>query len=105
MFMRVGLTPGTRLAPIGAPGASHLTRQLFAAFRAGREGAPRLSVLTPLDETIDALNTYEPEAILGYPSVAGLLAVRAARGPPAHRTAAGRGPRCSSPPCSTVRCP
>ena len=74
MFMRIGLRPGTRLAPIGAPGASHLTRQLFAAFRAGRLGAPQLSVLTPLDETVDALNAYQPEAILGYPSVAGLLA-------------------------------
>ena len=74
MFMRIGLTPGTRLAPIGAPGASHLTRQLFAAFRAGREGAPQLSVLTPLDAIVQALNAYQPEAILGYPGVAGLLA-------------------------------
>jgi phenylacetate-CoA ligase len=74
IFMRIGLTPQTRLAPIGAPGPSHLTRQLFAAFSAGREGAPRLSVLTPLGEIVAALNAYQPEAILGYPSIAGLLA-------------------------------
>jgi phenylacetate-coenzyme A ligase PaaK-like adenylate-forming protein len=74
MFMRIGLRPDMRLAPIGAPGASHLTRQLFAVFRAGRAGAPRLSVLTPVPEIVEALNAYRPDALLGYPSVAGVLA-------------------------------
>ena len=74
IFSRIGLTPRMRLAPIGAPGATHLTRQLFATFRSGRAGAPRVSVLTPLAEIVDALNAYQPEALLGYPSVAGLLA-------------------------------
>jgi phenylacetate-coenzyme A ligase PaaK-like adenylate-forming protein len=71
---RIGITPGTRLAAIGAPSPLHLTRQLFAAFQAGRAGAPRLSVLTPLAETLTALNGYLPEALIGYPSIAGLLA-------------------------------
>jgi phenylacetate-coenzyme A ligase PaaK-like adenylate-forming protein len=57
---RVGVTPETRLIAIGAPADVHITRQLFAAFQSGREGVPRLSVTTPLDETVDVLNEYQP---------------------------------------------
>jgi phenylacetate-coenzyme A ligase PaaK-like adenylate-forming protein len=74
LFLRIGLRPDMRLAPIGVPGPAHLTRQLFAVFRGGRLGAPPLSVLTPLPEIVDALNAYQPDALLGYPSMAGLLA-------------------------------
>ena len=73
-FARVGVTPETRLIAIGAPGDLHITRQLFAAFQAGREGVPRLSVTTPLAETVAALNAYQPEALLAYASVVGTLA-------------------------------
>jgi phenylacetate-CoA ligase len=71
---RLGVTAGTRLAAIGAPGPLHVTRQLFAAFVAGRSGAPQLSVLTPLDEVVAALNDYQPEAVVTYAGVAGQLA-------------------------------
>ena len=74
LFGRIGITPETRLAAIGAPSSLHITRQLFAAFRSGRSGAPRLSVLTPLDELVAALNDYRPEAVVGYASIAALLA-------------------------------
>jgi phenylacetate-coenzyme A ligase PaaK-like adenylate-forming protein len=74
LFGWIGITPQTRLAPIGAPNHLHITRQLFAAFRSGRTGAPHLSVLTPLDETVAALNRYQPEAIVGYASLMPLLA-------------------------------
>jgi putative adenylate-forming enzyme len=73
-FARVGVTPETRLIAIGAPGDVHITRQLFAAFQAGREGVPRLSVTTPLDESVDVLNEYQPEAMIAYASVVGALA-------------------------------
>lgn len=73
-FARAGVTPGTRLIAIGAPSDLHVTRQLFAAFQAGREGVPRLSVTTPLAEMVDALNEYQPEALLAYASVVGVLA-------------------------------
>ena len=73
-FARVGVTPETRLIAIGAPNDLHITRQLFAAFQAGREGVPRLSVTTPLAETVEALNTYQPEVVLAYASVVGTLA-------------------------------
>jgi phenylacetate-coenzyme A ligase PaaK-like adenylate-forming protein len=35
---RLGVGPETRLIAIGAPGDVHITRQLFAAFQAGRAG-------------------------------------------------------------------
>jgi phenylacetate-coenzyme A ligase PaaK-like adenylate-forming protein len=71
-FARLGIGPGTRLAAIGAPGPTHLTRQLFSIFQAGE--APRLSVLTPLDTIVEALNAYRPEAVVGYASLWALLA-------------------------------
>ena len=71
---RLGATPGTRLIAIGAPGDVHITRQLFAAFQAGREGVPRLSAITPIDEMVDALNAYRPEALIAYASIVGALA-------------------------------
>jgi len=74
LFARIGVRPDTRLVAIGAPNPLHISRQLFAAFRSGRPGTPRVSVLTPLDELVDALNEYQPEAIIGYASMAALLA-------------------------------
>jgi phenylacetate-CoA ligase len=74
LFARIGITPQTRVAAIGAPNPLHITRRLFAAFRSGRSGAPELSVLTPLDETVAALNDYQPEAVITYASIAALLA-------------------------------
>ena len=63
VFARVGITPQTRLVAIGAPNPLHITKQLFAAFRSGRTDTPDVSVLTPVDEIVDSLNTYQPEAL------------------------------------------
>ena len=71
---RQGVGPETRLVAIGSPDPLHLTRQVFAAFRAGRHGVPELTVATPLDEMLRALDAYQPEAIAGYPTVAALPA-------------------------------
>jgi len=71
---RLGVTADTRLIAIGAPGDVHITRQLFAAFQAGREGVPRLSVVTPTAELVDALNGYRPEGLIAYASIVGALA-------------------------------
>ena len=73
-FARVGVTSETRLVAIGAPTDVHITRQLFAAFVAGRKDVPRLSAITPLSEMVAALDCYRPEALIGYASVLGLLA-------------------------------
>lgn len=72
--VRQGVGPATRLVAIGSPDPLHLTRQVFAAFHAGRPGTPDVSVLTPLDELVRALDAYQPEALVGYPTVAALLA-------------------------------
>jgi phenylacetate-coenzyme A ligase PaaK-like adenylate-forming protein len=42
--------------------------------QAGRSGAPTVSVTTPVDEMVDALNAYRPEVIAGYASMMGVLA-------------------------------
>jgi phenylacetate-coenzyme A ligase PaaK-like adenylate-forming protein len=73
VFARLGIGPDTRLVAIGAPGPTHLTNQLFSVFHSGR-AAPRLSVLTPPDAIVEALNAYRPEAVIGYASVWALLA-------------------------------
>lgn len=74
LFARAGITSQTRLVAIGAPNPLHITKQLFAAFGSGRANSPQLSVLTPIDEIVAALNTYQPEAIIAYASIAALLA-------------------------------
>lgn len=70
----MGIGPQLRIAGIGAPGSLHVTRQLYGALEPSGSGAPTLSVLTPLPEMIAALETYQPEVLIGYPSVAGMLA-------------------------------
>jgi hypothetical protein len=77
---RQGIGPATRLVTLGSPDPLHLSRRLFAAFQAGRQGVPRLSVLTPLGALVEALNAYRPEAIVGYPTVATLLAAEQLEG-------------------------
>jgi phenylacetate-coenzyme A ligase PaaK-like adenylate-forming protein len=74
VFGRIGIGPSTRLAPIGAPSPIHLSKQLFAAFGQGRSAPPRLSVLTPLREICDALESFRPDAVIGYASVIAALA-------------------------------
>jgi phenylacetate-coenzyme A ligase PaaK-like adenylate-forming protein len=84
--MRSGMRAGfaqSRMIGIGTPSRSHLTRQLFAPMAAAQAEAARMrgipappdvSAATPLPELVAALNAYQPEVLLGYPSVAGLLA-------------------------------
>jgi phenylacetate-CoA ligase len=74
VFGRIGIGPSTRLAPIGAPSPIHLSKQLFAAFGQRRSAPPRLSVLTPLPEICDALESFGPDAVIGYASVVAALA-------------------------------
>ena len=73
-FARLGMTPETRIVGVGAPSSLHLSQQVIAAMQAGRSGAPTVSVTTPVDEMVDALNAYRPEVIAGYASMMGVLA-------------------------------
>jgi phenylacetate-coenzyme A ligase PaaK-like adenylate-forming protein len=81
--MRGGFGSQSRTIGIGTPSRSHLTRQLFGplveaqaevARMRGIPAPPDLSAATPLPELVAALNAYQPEVLLGYPSVAGRLA-------------------------------
>jgi len=71
---RAGAQPGERLIGIGAPPGVHMSPRIFAALQPPGADTPRLSALTPLDELLPTLNAYQPEFVVGYPSVAGLLA-------------------------------
>jgi phenylacetate-CoA ligase len=71
---RTGTRPEHRTVGIGAPPGVHMSPRIFAALQAGPGDAPRLSALTPVDEMVVALNAYQPEVLLGYSSVATLLA-------------------------------
>ena len=68
------MTPETRIVGVGAPSSLHLSQQVIAAMQAGRSGAPSVSVTTPVDEMVAALNAYRPEVIAGYASMMGVLA-------------------------------
>jgi phenylacetate-CoA ligase len=72
---RIGGGPGMRLIGIGSPSPLFMSRRVFAGVHtAGAELPPELSVISPLAELVDGLNAFQPEAILGYPSVIALLA-------------------------------
>jgi phenylacetate-coenzyme A ligase PaaK-like adenylate-forming protein len=63
-----GDTYETRFLTIGAPSALHVTNRISAAMRAGHAEIPDLAVTTPLAEVVGALNAYQPESLLTYPS-------------------------------------
>jgi phenylacetate-CoA ligase len=67
--------PEARVLGIGAPTPLHMTHRLFAELRAGRnDDAPRLAVTTPIPAMVDALNAFQPEVLISYPSVIRRLA-------------------------------
>jgi len=64
----LGLAPEARVLGIGAPTSLHVTNRLFAELRPGRADAPRLAVTMPLGDVVAALNAYQPDTILTYPT-------------------------------------
>jgi phenylacetate-CoA ligase len=64
----MGLAPDARVLGIGAPTPLHLTNRLFAELRPGRTDAPRLAVTMPIAEVVEALNAYQPDAVITYPT-------------------------------------
>jgi phenylacetate-CoA ligase len=72
---RLGAHPGMRVVGIGAPSPLHISRRLFSRLEAdGSSRPPELSVLTPVEELVGALNALQPEVMVGYPSVYSVLA-------------------------------
>lgn len=70
---RTGARPGERSVGIGAPSGVHMSQRIYAALASGPD-VPSLSALTPIEEIVAALNAFQPDNLLGYPSVAVLLA-------------------------------
>jgi phenylacetate-CoA ligase len=79
-FLAAGIREHTSVAGIGAPGGVHMSKRVFDAGQDTSNPAPDLSVLTPLPRIVEALNSFQPEALVGYPSIAGLLAAEQRRG-------------------------
>lgn len=69
-----GVTSQTRVLGIGAPTPLHLTNRLFAEIHAGRTDVPRLDVTTKLADIVEALNAYQPDMLVTYPSLIRRLA-------------------------------
>jgi len=64
----LGLPPGARGLGIGAPSPVHLSNRFYAEGRVGFADAPCLSVTTPIEEVVEALNRFRPDVISTYPS-------------------------------------
>ena len=73
-MLRAGARPGERVIGVGAPPGVHMSPRIFAALQSGGDARAPLSALMPLGEIVAALNAYQPEVLLGYPSLASLLA-------------------------------
>jgi phenylacetate-CoA ligase len=72
---RLGARPGMRIIGIGAPSPLFLSRRLFWRLQAGGAEAPAdVSVVTPIDELVATLNAFQPEVMVGYPTVFAMLA-------------------------------
>jgi phenylacetate-CoA ligase len=71
-LMRANATQGTsaeaRVLGIGAPTPLHMSNRMFAELRAERAHVPRLALTTPLPQVVEALNAYQPEVLITYPS-------------------------------------
>jgi len=69
-----GALPTARVVGIGAPSPVHLSNRFYAEIRVTNPEAPRLSVVTPIEEIVDSLNRYQPDIISTYPSLIRRLA-------------------------------
>ncbi|HZI88615.1 MAG TPA: AMP-binding protein [Pyrinomonadaceae bacterium] len=73
-FQRLlGVTSETRNLGIGAPSPIHLSYRFYEEMRAVRPDAPAISVITPMEKVVEALNRYQPEIFSSYPSFIRLL--------------------------------
>lgn len=74
-LVQTGLQPEARIIAIGANSALHISGRAYAEFRNWRPGAPDLDVTMPIGTIVNALNVYQPDAIITYPSFIRTLAM------------------------------
>jgi phenylacetate-CoA ligase len=70
----VGVDRTTRSVGIFASSPIHLSSRFSAELRAMRQAGPRLNVLMPIADIVNALNDYQPEVVGTYPSFVRVLA-------------------------------
>lgn len=75
---RLGRRP--RVATVAATSPLHMTARFGLSTDLGLYAVRRLDARTPLGELVAALNEHRPEYVLGYPSMASLLAVEQLEG-------------------------
>jgi len=64
----MGLPPALRPVGIAAPSPVHLSNRFYAETRAMFPDSPPLSVITPMEKVVEALNRYLPDGVSTYPS-------------------------------------
>lgn len=70
-----GLKDTGKVVGIGANSPLHLSGRAYAELQRWRPGAPHLDVTMPLPAIVSALNDYQPDAIISYPSFIRTLAM------------------------------
>ncbi|HWA42502.1 MAG TPA: phenylacetate--CoA ligase family protein [Hypericibacter adhaerens] len=74
-LQRMGVSETTRVVGIGAATMIHVSNQVFLELRKTRPDAPALDVTMPIPELVAALNRYQPEVLITYPSILRELAL------------------------------
>ena len=69
-----------RVASVAATSPLHVTARFSLSLDLGLTALRRLDAHTPIGELVAALNEHRPEILLGYPSMASLLAVEQLEG-------------------------
>ncbi len=69
-----------RVASVAATSPLHMTARFSLSMDVGLTALRRLDARTPLVELVAALNEHRPEVLVGYPSMASLLAVEQLEG-------------------------
>lgn len=80
----VGIRPRlprrVRISTIGADNPIHVSVRMVESANVGLFAFQRLQVTSSLDHLVHALNAFQPEVLLPYPSIAALLAVEQLEG-------------------------
>ena len=74
-MVQAGLPPDGRIIGIGASSSLHISGRLYAELKRWRPGAPDLDVTMPMGAIVAALNSFQPDAIISYPSFIRTLAL------------------------------
>jgi phenylacetate-coenzyme A ligase PaaK-like adenylate-forming protein len=80
----IGVTPRlpkrTRITSIGADAPMHVTHRIPQSADVGLFQIQHLEATAPITELTDALNAFQPDVVLPYPSMAAILAVEQIEG-------------------------